>query len=136
MGRYRALFLVSLGAALVLGVAARMPHRTRASAPAPPEAPAIDLALEIRDGVVVPDIATVPKGQRVRLAVANRGSRAASLTLAGYEDHLRTGPIAPGAAWTGEFLADRPGEDFAWLVDGRPGGKLVVTGSHLIEGHQ
>ena len=45
-------------------------------------------------------------------------------------------PLAPGAGWTGEFLADRPGEDFAWLLDGEPAGRLTVTGSHLVEGHR
>jgi hypothetical protein len=68
--------------------------------------------------------------------VEHRGAATARLTLAGYEDRLDIPALAPGAGWTGQFLADRPGEDFAWLLDGQPAGRLTVTGSHLVEGHR
>ena len=29
-----------------------------------------------------------------------------------------------------------PGEDFAWLLNGKPAAKLRVAGSHLVEGHR
>jgi hypothetical protein len=61
---------------------------------------------------------------------------AVGLALAGYEDRLAIPALSPGATWSGEFIADRPGEDFAWLLDGVPAGRLAVTGSHLVEGHR
>ena len=43
----------------------------------------------------------------------------------------------PGkASARAEFTADRPGDDFAWIVNGIPAARLTVSGSHLIEGHR
>jgi hypothetical protein len=58
------------------------------------------------------------------------------VALAGYEELLPPRRIAPGETWSAEFVSSRPGDDFAWLVDGRPAGRLRVTGSHLEEGHR
>ncbi len=110
-------------------------HETARPAAAPP-APAVDLVIGIAGGQVSPALAAVPKGSRVRLRVDYRGVGPARLTLAGYEDRVSIPALAPGIVWTGEFLADRPGEDFAWVLDGRPAGRLTVTGSHLVEGHR
>ena len=41
-----------------------------------------------------------------------------------------------GANYVHHVLADRPGDDFAWIVDGAAVGRLVVQGSHLVEGHR
>ena len=60
----------------------------------------------------------------------------ARLALHGYQDKLMIGWIEPDSTWRGEFLADRPGEDFAWMLEGEPAGKLSVTGSHLVDGHR
>jgi hypothetical protein len=135
---YGILLALVVAAALGLGAFARMPRRVVARA-APvevaPMAP-VALALAVERGGIVPEHSAVPKDRRVRLTVINRGSVAVSLRLAGYEDRVTLGPLAPGVARTIEFLADRPGEDFAWMLDGRPAGRLAVTGSHLMDGHR
>jgi hypothetical protein len=68
--------------------------------------------------------------------VTNGAAVPQRLRLSGYEDRVDSGDLAPGATWRGAFLADRPGEDFAWLVGGGPSGQLAVRGSHLVEGHR
>lgn len=137
--RYSALLLGIAVLAVALSVIARLaPHGSHgapgAAAPAP--APVVALALDARDSTVVPGSAQVPKDHRVQLTVTNRGATLARLVLSGYEDRLSIPPLPPGAAWSGEFLADRPGEDFAWMLSGQPAGRLTVTGSHLVEGHR
>lgn len=123
-------------AALVLGVLARRPHT--AAAPVPPAiaAPEIELRLTLADGRVEPEHSAVPAGRHVRLVVRNAGDDTAELRLAGYQDRVAVTAIAPGETRRLSFLADRPGDDFAWLVDARPVGRVSVTGSHLIEGHR
>lgn len=127
--------IVAAIALTLLGRAPRheaAPRGREAAAPAPVTA----LTLEVRDGLIEPPAVRAPKNNRVRLAVTNRGTTPARLALAGYEDRLSIPEIAPGASWTGEFVADRPGDDFAWMLDGAPAGRFAVTGSHLIEGHR
>jgi hypothetical protein len=90
------------------------------------------MQIEVADGVVSPANASVPKDHRVSLEIVNHGAHAASVRLAGYQDRVGV-DLAPGATTRIEFLADRPGEDFPWLVDGRPTGRFVVAGAHLAE---
>jgi hypothetical protein len=78
----------------------------------------------------------VPKDRRVALTVVNRGAGPSTLALTGYEDRVRLGPVAPGATRAIEFQADRPGEDFTWMVDGVPAGRFTVAGPHLDEGRE
>ena len=137
--RYVVLLLGIVVLAVALSMVARFSPRgdrdaREAGAPAP--APVIPLALEVRDGAVTPEVAQVPKDHRVQLTVRNRGTAAAKLALTGYEDRLTIPPLPPGGAWSGEFLADRPGDDFAWILQGQPAGRFTVTGSHLVEGHR
>jgi len=128
-----AIGVVLLAAGLtVLGRPRPAEHR---SAPAT-LAPVVELALTLESDRLTPATMSVPKGARVRLRVESRGTRAVSLTLAGYEDRLAIPALSPGANWSGEFIADRPGEDFAWLLGGVPAGRLAVTGSHLVDGHR
>jgi hypothetical protein len=134
-GHYLGLTIVVLVLALGLTVLGRPRHEERPAAP-PAPAPVVVLTLAIEDGRLAPAMASVPKGARVRLRVDVRGTRGARLSLSGYQDRLAIPVLAPGTTWTGEFFADRPGEDFAWLIDGVPAGRLAVTGSHLIEGHR
>ena len=134
--RYLLLLSAIVGIAIVLSVigvpkTAPRPEATRAAA-----APEVDLTLAIREGEIRPALVAVPKGSRVRLRVQHLGARPLRLALAGYEDRLSVPTLAPGAVWKGDFLADRPGEDFAWLLDGQPTARLAVTGSHLVEGHR
>ena len=130
MKRYRMLFLVTVGIGLVLALLGRMPRRAGETVATPAAT-----ALDIEDGAVTPAASTVAKGVRVRLRVTNRSGRLTELALAGYQDRVRIS-LARGATGQSEFLADRPGEDFAWLIDGKPAGRLSVSGSHLVEGHR
>jgi len=132
-------YLLLAAAVVILALALTAlgrPRRAEAPRPAVTTAPVVQLAIEIRAGQVSPAVASVPKGSRVRLRVEHRGAATARLALAGYEDRLEIPALEPGTVWTVEFLADRPGEDFAWLLDGQPAGRLSVTGSHLVEGHR
>ena len=88
------------------------------------------------DGAMTPPSVHVEKDKRVLASLTNTGPRPVRVELPGYEDRFAATTIEPGATWRGDFLADRPGEDFAWMVDGKPAGRLVVAGSHLIEGHR
>ncbi len=132
---YGALVAVTLALALAIVSLARLPRRDAAPVPATPASPVVALALDLAGGSVVPAVSAVPKDHRVRLEVRNRGRTPARLALAGYEDRV-SATIAAGETLRVEFLADRPGEDFPWLLDGSPAGRLSVTGSHLVEGHR
>jgi hypothetical protein len=136
MRRYAWLLL----AALVLGGAGVLAARTvrwRAPEPGPePPAPVTALAFVLGEAGLEPAEAAVAKDHRVTLELRNERKLAVTIVLQGYDDRFLAGPIAPGATWRGEFVADRPGEAFAWLADGAPVGRLAVTGSHLTEGHR
>lgn len=133
--RYVFLFAGIVTVALLLSLMGRLP-RPRAEAPEPvAQAPRTTLALTIDGGGVTPVLTQVEKDHEVDLAVVNRGERDLRLTLTGYEDRVDL-RIAAGARVETSFLADRPGDGFAWHVDGEPAGRLAVTGSHLVEGHR
>lgn len=134
--RYLMLLAIAAAAALGVGVLARRPRASRAPAPAAAAIPVLDLEVTFDAMRVTPEQVAVPKGHRVRLRLANAAAVPLTIRLSGYEDRVTTGALAAGAAWRGEFIADLPGEDFAWLVNGTPRGRVVVTGSHLIEGHR
>ena len=130
--RYLGLLVAAILVALVLTMIRHAPPRATPAPPVPSETPVVERRIELADGVVSPAIASVPKDHRVSLEIVNRGAHAASVRLAGYEDRVAA-DLAPGASRKVEFLADRPGEDFPWLVDGRPTGRFVVAGAHLAE---
>lgn len=136
MSRYRPLIVAVLFAAIALTVIARLPHRESSSTPKVAEIPVADLTIEVKDGTVIPYASSVPKDHLVRLVVTNTGIRATDLKLVGYENHVSIASLAPGERWTGEFIADLPGDDFAWMIGGQPAGRFGVTGSHLVEGHR
>lgn len=136
MRRYLILFAITLAAGVALSVVARRPRLDAAAPPPDAPIPMVALAVAIEDGALTPQITTTPKGYEVRITVENHGRSTVTLALGGYEDRLTIPALAAGARWSGAFIADRPGEDFAWLVDGRPAGRFVVQGSHLIEGHR
>ena len=132
-------YLMLFGSALVFGVALMLVART-VHMPAPPapkvaEIPSVDLALTLTQQGISPENSTVPKDHRVRLTIVNRRRDRVGLALHGYQDKLMIGWIDPDSTWRGEFLADRPGEGFAWELEGEPVGKLSVLGSHLVDGH-
>ena len=133
-------YLLLLGSAFALGLVLMLAART-IHAPAPvvtraPEIPSVDLELVLTKGGLSPANSSVPKDHRVRLTVVNRRRDRVGLSLHGYQDRLMIGWIDPDSTWRGEFLADRPGEDFAWMLEGEPAGKLSVLGSHLVDGHR
>ena len=137
--RYVWLLAASAAVALLLTMWGGMRTRRSVAPGAPDAAWTRPVELEVvigPDGGMTPPSMTVEKGARVLARLSNAGHRAVRVELPGYEDRLAAVTIDPGATWTGEFLADRPGEDFAWLVDGTPAGRLLVSGSHLIEGHR
>jgi hypothetical protein len=135
---YLYLFLAVLGLAVALALAGRMPRGAGSRDRAAPaiEAPAVAVSIEIKDGAIDPATVAVPKDHRVRLTVVNHDARTAQITLSGYEDRVQIPPLRPRDHWTGTFLADRPGGDFAWVLNGVPTGRFAVTGSHLEEGHR
>lgn len=136
MKRYLALFAVAIVFAFAVS---RLERTFRDASPARSPAEAaivVTVELSVQDGALAPARTAVDKDRQVRLTVENRGTRPARLTLAGYQDRLDTGAIAPGARWQGAFLADRPGEDFVWLLDSIPSGRFEVRGDHLVEGHR
>ncbi|HTK32141.1 MAG TPA: hypothetical protein VL332_09275 [Candidatus Saccharimonadaceae bacterium] len=133
---YVVLLVVAVVAAVALGVIGRRRPSPRAAVTAPITLPTVALGIQVRDGAVEPANAAVPKDHRVELDVVNRGRATVSVRLAGYEDHVAIDSLAAGASRHVTFDADRPGEDFAWLLDGRPVGRLSVTGSHLAEGRR
>jgi hypothetical protein len=134
--RYALLFVIALLLGMVIAPLARRharPDRRVAIASAVPTA---TVSLAITEHGLVPDALAVPKGHRVVLTIVNQSAREHTVSLAGYEDRLAIGSLAPGASVKRELLADRPGDDFAWLLDGQPAGRMSVQGSHLVEGHR
>jgi hypothetical protein len=122
-------------AGIGLGALARLPRTPEAPPPAPPPE-RVQLVLAIRaDGTVAPERMAAPKGSEVTLVAANEGASDRTLSLSGYEERVRV-TVAPGATKRVVFLADRPGGDFTWLVDGSPSGRFAVAGSHLEEGRE
>ena len=133
--RYGLLAALLVIAALLLGLATRLPRHAPADQATLAEAPVAALMLTWRDGRLEPERTSVPKGHRVTLTVVNHDRAPLALTLGGYQERVQV-DLAPGGTWRGTFVADLPGDDFAWLRDGRPVGVLRVTGSHLEEGHR
>ena len=135
-------YLILLAAVLALGIGLSFVARSGLFRPGQTTVAAsttvapVHVSLHVRDGAVTPAESVVPLGSRVALEVANDGHDEIELSLAGYEGRLPALHVAGVNKAAGEFTADRPGEDFAWLVDGRPAGRLQVAGSHLIEGHR
>jgi hypothetical protein len=137
MKRYGIVLAAALALALALGIVARIPrHPGEATAGAAAPLPTASLRVAFADGAANPATASVPANHRVRLTLVNAGTSAITPALAGYEDRVTPGTLAPGGTWSGEFVSDRPGEAFAWLLDGEPVGRLSVSGSHLVEGHR
>lgn len=135
-------YLILLAAVLALGIGLSLVARSGLNRPGQTTAAAtatvasVPVSIHVRDGAVTPAESVVPLGSRVALEVVNDGHEEIELALAGYEGILPALHVAGAGAARSEFTAGRPGEDFAWLVDGRPAGRLQVAGSHLIEGHR
>lgn len=138
--RYLGILAVSVALAVAMtlwgGSAGRRSSEAHGPADSAPSRP-VEVALGIEpDGTVTPAAVSVEKGRRVHVAVTNHGETPARLELPGYDDKIPAATVGAGETWTAEFIADRPGEDFAWVVNGAPASRFLVTGSHLIEGHR
>lgn len=135
MKRLIALAVTAVLLASGVTLVARRPH---AAAPEPAPAPLPDTSLTIvvgHDGLQPPRT-SVPKDHRVSLTFVNHSGRAIVVSLAGYDPEPGIGRLEDGDTWCGAFTSDRPGDDFAWIVDGKPAGRLAVSGPHLTEGHR
>lgn len=135
--RYGILFAAILAAAGLMALLGRAPGSGPAPPPAAPVEAAPRMALRLTLGAdgIGPARARVPLGHRVDFEIINERPDPARLALSGYEERVDLELPAQGRA-TVTLLADRPGEGFAWLVDGVPAGRLEVAGSHLVEGHR
>lgn len=124
-----------LALAIVILVRTPRPPARRDVAPAP-AGTAVTIALTMEGGTLRPARVAAPKGANVTALVANRDSAPRTIALLGYEDRVRPTRVEPGDTVRLQFEAALPGEDFAWLVDGRPAGTFAARGSHLVEGHR
>ncbi len=135
MKRYGILFVVAAVLSVtVYNLGGRIAVPSRPAEPAEPDSVAVTLTLT--DQGLEPSMVTVAKDQRVALSIVNHRHLASGVSLQGYQHAFAAGIIAPGATWHGSFVADRPGEEFAWIVEGEPTGRFIVKGSHLVEGHR
>jgi hypothetical protein len=130
------LALLVLAGVLALTVLSHSPRRAEAPAPAPPPAPIDFASLEVAGDTLSSPRVDGVLGHRLAVTITNRGSRPATVALSGYEHAFAPRTLAPGGSRTDTLLLDLPGEDFAWMLDGRPAGQLRVAGSHLAEGHR
>lgn len=135
MKRYALLLAALIGiGALALAFGRRSPHSVPSATLDTQAVVALSLTVT-PDGRIDPETSTVPKDHLVRLIVTNRHHRRVQLTLMGYQDRFAIA-LDPDSVWRGELVADRPGDGFAWVLEGEPKGRLRVTGSHLVEGHR
>jgi len=136
MRRYATLLAAVLVVGALLARTGAHHGATSAAAPVTHAAPTVHLPVRIEAVGVTPSRASVAVGTRIELSVENATPRAVHVSLSGYEDRATVPTLAPGARWTTTLTADRPGEDFSWLIDGTPTGRFVVMGSHLVDGHR
>ncbi len=134
--RYGWVLIAALAGAVLVSVLLRMPRPVTATAPAPAAAQSVEFGLTVFDGRIEATADSIEAGSAVTLSITNHANTSQHVRLTGYEDRVDTGEIAPGATWRGNFIADRPGEQFAWLVNDQPMGRLDIKGSHLVEGHR
>ena len=136
MRRYAIVLALAVFGVLVVSYLLRAPAVTRARALAPAPREALALQVDVYDDHLSTAPESLPLGDAVEFTVRNHTAVPLRLALAGYEDRVSVTALAPGAAWRGTFLADRPGEQFAWLVNGEAQGRLDIRGPHLVEGHR
>ena len=136
MGRYAWVLIAALAGAVLVSALLRMPRPDAVPAAAPAEMRAVELGVQVFDGRVEATADSIAAGTTIVLTVTNRTATTQRVRLTGYEDRVDSGVILPGVTWRGTFVADRPGEQFAWLVNDQPLGRLDIRGSHLVEGHR
>ena len=134
--RWLALALLVVAGAVAFSVAGRLPRHASAPAPPAPPPPVDADTLVVGDGEARPARTAGVLGHRLAITIVNRGGAATRLSLSGYEHAFAPRVLAPGESRTDTLLLDLPGEDFAWMLDGRPAAQLLVAGPHLAEGHR
>ena len=134
--RYGWVLIAALAGAVLVSVLLRLPRPVATTAPTPVAAHGVDFGLTVFNGWIEATTDSIEAGSAVTLSITNHASTPQRVRLAGYEDRVDTGEVLPGATWRGVFIADRPGEQFAWLVNDQPMGRLDIRGSHLVEGHR
>lgn len=132
---YWILLAAIVAVAVVMSLMGRRADHAETVVAETPERPITNLSLTIEDGRMEPERVVAPKGNDVHLRLVNRGAHAVHVALAGYSERVSV-TLEAGTDWEGAFIADRPGDDFVWLVDGEPAGRFDVKGSHLVEGHR
>ncbi len=135
----RAWILLAVSVLAAGGVLIAMRRAPRPGpAPPPPAAarPFAHLTVRVVEGGLDPAWAEVPLGSQLVLTRASAAPGRHVLSLAGYEHALAPCTLLAGASRTDTLFLDLPGEDFAWLLDHQPVGRLAVAGSHLVEGHR
>lgn len=94
-------------------------------------------AVELIEAGMVPYRLQVPKDSEVHLVVRCAPNAIDGvLTLTGYEDQVGRVDVGPGVSRELVFVADRPGDDFAFVLGDRVLGRLHVTGSHMEADHR
>ncbi len=137
MKRLLTVAAVTLLAALALALlASRRPlGNSQEAAAAPP--PVHQATAELTAQGLQPPKVRVPKDHEIHLLIsAAPEAPEGLLTVVGYEDRIEAMGMGPGLAREIVFLSDRPGDDFAFRLGGEIVGRLEVTGSHLVEGHE
>lgn len=133
-------WLLLIAAALLAGaglvVARRAPRPGPVEEPAAAPAPLVGLAVRVEEGRILPARSEVALGSRLVLTRINAAFEPHVIALSGYERDLPPCTLQVGASRADTLLLTLPGDDFAWLLDGRPAARLRVTGSHLVEGHR
>lgn len=135
MRRYGVLVALGFVGALAVSVLLRQPVRARALPPAAPDTAALTVVVDVYPDRVVASPPSIPVGSTVALTARSHADGLVRLALAGYEDRVAV-TLPFDGTWTTRFRADRPGDPLAWLVNGEPAGRFVVSGSHMIEDHR
>ena len=127
--------------ALVVGAALLLHQIPRFSPPPVPDALSarrvqVLWRLEVRGGRLIPDLLSAPRSARAEIRICNRDSMPHSLRLLGYEDVLAEMNVPAGDSLVRSLILDRPADDLAMELDGKPAARVAVMGSHLLGDHR
>ena len=136
MRRYAVVVVLGMLGVVVASMLSRMPLRHDVAPEAPLPVAARTVAVDIYPDRVATVPTMLPVGSTVALTVRNHRLSPVQLALSGYEDRVNAATLAPDTTWRVTFLADRPGEQFAWLVNREPQWRFDVQGNHLVKGHR
>lgn len=99
--------------------------------------PVFKTEIELGSEGILPYRVQVPKDHEIHLLVRGASDAVEGVfSITGYEDQVSPVLVGPGLSREIVFTSRRPGDDFAFMLNGEMLGRLEVTGSHLEEGHQ